>query len=172
MKLQLILLDDLFYRGTGPRGNTGPAGPTGPTGPESVSIYGSRYDATENTIAATANTSTVIPLTTIGETMGITSETENALTINENGIYKIDYLFQGSSNVQGDLTLEVMNNNNQIKGSTITKEVTANNDATLVGSVITPLNAGDKITLSIESSVTATLTPTSGTSVYLNIVKL
>ena len=29
MKLQLILLDDLFYRGTGA---TGPTGPTGPTG--------------------------------------------------------------------------------------------------------------------------------------------
>lgn len=41
MKLQLILLDDLFYRGTGPtgpqglqgiQGQTGPTGPTGPTG--------------------------------------------------------------------------------------------------------------------------------------------
>ena len=27
MKLQLILLDDLFYRGTGPQGPIGPAGP-------------------------------------------------------------------------------------------------------------------------------------------------
>ena len=42
MKLQLILLDDLFYRGTGPTGPTGPAGvqglqgvagEIGPTGP-------------------------------------------------------------------------------------------------------------------------------------------
>ena len=31
MKLQLILLDDLFYRGTGPQGITGPTGPTGAT---------------------------------------------------------------------------------------------------------------------------------------------
>lgn len=31
MKLQLILLDDLFYRGTGPAGATGEAGPTGAT---------------------------------------------------------------------------------------------------------------------------------------------
>ena len=36
MKLQLILLDDLFYRGTGPTGPTGPAGPTGPTGPQGI----------------------------------------------------------------------------------------------------------------------------------------
>lgn len=28
MKLQLILLDDLFYRGTGPTGPTGPSGDT------------------------------------------------------------------------------------------------------------------------------------------------
>ena len=33
MKLQLILLDDLFYRGTGPSGETGATGPIGPTGP-------------------------------------------------------------------------------------------------------------------------------------------
>ena len=36
MKLQLILLDDLFYRGTGPIGPIGltvPTGATGPTGP-------------------------------------------------------------------------------------------------------------------------------------------
>lgn len=36
MKLQLILLDDLFYRATGPTGATGVTGPqgiTGPTGP-------------------------------------------------------------------------------------------------------------------------------------------
>lgn len=32
MKLQLTLLDDLFYRGTGPTGDTGPTGATGPTG--------------------------------------------------------------------------------------------------------------------------------------------
>ena len=45
MKLQLILLDDLFYRGTGPAGaqglqgtagETGPTGPTGPAGPQGI----------------------------------------------------------------------------------------------------------------------------------------
>ena len=34
MKLQLILLDDLFYRGTGPTGATGPQGEAGITGPQ------------------------------------------------------------------------------------------------------------------------------------------
>ena len=33
MKLQLLLLDDLFYRATGPTGPIGLAGPTGATGP-------------------------------------------------------------------------------------------------------------------------------------------
>ena len=32
MKLQLILLDDLFYRATGPIGPTGPQGNIGPIG--------------------------------------------------------------------------------------------------------------------------------------------
>ena len=37
LKLRLILLDDLFYQGTGPQGDageTGATGPTGPTGPQ------------------------------------------------------------------------------------------------------------------------------------------
>ena len=36
MKLQLILLDDLFYRGTGPTGPTGATGPAGVQGPQGV----------------------------------------------------------------------------------------------------------------------------------------
>ena len=36
MKLQLILLDDLFYRGTGPIGPQGIPGTEGPTGPQGL----------------------------------------------------------------------------------------------------------------------------------------
>lgn len=147
-------------------------GPTGPTGPEAVSTFGSRYDTTENTIALTANTRSTIPLTAIGPATNITTETENALTIPEDGTYKIDYFFQGSTSAEGNLTLEVISNATRIAGSTVTKDVSANEDETLVGSIITVLNQGDVITLGIESSVTATVAPTSGTGAYLNIIKL
>lgn len=48
MKLQLILLDDLFYRGTGPTGPQGPAGEEGVAG-TSVTILGT-YDTYDDLI--------------------------------------------------------------------------------------------------------------------------
>ena len=49
MKLQLLLLDDLFYRGTGP---TGPIGLTGPTGATPVLTIGTISTGAPGTQAA------------------------------------------------------------------------------------------------------------------------
>ena len=49
MKLQLLLLDDLFYRGTGP---IGPIGLTGPTGATPVLTIGTISTGAPGTQAA------------------------------------------------------------------------------------------------------------------------
>ena len=54
MKLQLILLDDLFYRGTGSQGLQGLQGiqgPTGPTGPTAIETYGRKYNTSTDNIS-------------------------------------------------------------------------------------------------------------------------
>ena len=51
-------------------------------------------------------------------------------------------------------------------------KITANEDNSFNGSVITELEVGDVISLGLESSVTTTVTPSDDTSVYLNIVKI
>ena len=65
MKLQLILLDDLFYRGTGPKGERGEIGPTGPQGnmgPTSYSTIGFiRYASTTESTDASIYTYRIIP---------------------------------------------------------------------------------------------------------------
>lgn len=157
---------------TGAQGETGPTGPTGPAASNALDAFASKYDATENTINLTANTQSAVPLATTGVLKNITGNNANTLTITSDGTYKIDYLFQGSSNAAATLTLDVTKNTTQIAGSTITKEVTANSDESLQGSIIVTLQNGDEIALALESSTNATLTPTSGTSAYLNIVKL
>lgn len=157
---------------TGAQGETGPTGPTGPAASNALDAFASKYDATENTINLTASTQSVVPLTTTGVLKNITGNNANTLTITSDGTYKIDYLFQGSSNTAATLTLDVTKNTTQIAGSTITKEVTANSDESLQGSIIVTLQNGDEIALALESSTNATVTPTSGTSAYLNIVKL
>ena len=65
MKLQLILLDDLFYRGTGPQGLQGLQGiqgPTGPTGPTAIETYGRKYNTSTDNISLETNIAQNIPL--------------------------------------------------------------------------------------------------------------
>lgn len=186
MKLQLILLDDLFYRGTGPTGPTGPAGaqgsqgvqgvqgpagPTGPTGP-SLSTFGRKYDNATNSLSLEANIAQNVALGSTGPTNNVTTATQNTLTITQNGVYLVEYFFSGSSSVNTELTLEVKQNSVPIGSTTIEKNVTASTETDFVGSTINSFSAGDEIGLTLQSSQAATITPASGTNAYLNITRL
>ena len=181
MKLQLILLDDLFYRGTGPQGlqglqgiqgPTGPTGPTGPAGPTAIETYGRKYNTSTDNISLETNIAQNIPLGNNGPTNNITTATQNTLTITENGVYLVEYGFSGSSSTNATLTVEVNQNANAISGTSIVKTVTANNNTDFNSSTINSFAVGDEIGLSIKSSTTATITPANGTNAYLNIVRI
>lgn len=162
----------------GPAGPTGEVGPTGPTGPRGAdgitqtNIYGRKYDTTENTITLEANISQDVPLGSNGPSNGITLDTQNKLTIPTDGVYKVDYYFSGSSNVNADVTLNVKQNATPIGSTTINKNITANVDSDFVGSTINAFSANDQIGLSLESTTAVTISPASDTSAYLNIVKI
>ena len=175
MKLQLILLDDLFYRGTGPQGLQGLQGiqgPTGPTGPTAIETYGRKYNTSTDNISLETNIAQNIPLGNNGPTNNITTVTQNTLTITENGVYLVEYGFSGSSSTNATLTVEVNQNANAISGTSIVKTVTANNNTDFNSSTINSFAVGDEIGLSIMSSTTATITPANGTNAYLNIVRI
>lgn len=157
-----------------PAGATGAQGIQGPTGPsgESALSYGSKYDTTTDTISLTADTDSPVPLTTTAPLSGITGTNANTLTITANGVYKIDYFFNGSPNVEATLTLSVSQNSNPISSSTIIKEVQANTDDILNGSIIVSLSANDEIGLSLSSNVNATVSTADGTNAFINIVRL
>mgnify|MGYP004508706079 CR=1 FL=1 len=163
---------------TGPTGLTGETGPTGPTGPKgeegtaSLDTYGSKYSTANSTITLTADQDGVIPLATAGPISGITGTTANTLTITETGVYKIDYFFNGSSSAEGTLTLEVLQNGTPIGRTSIEKEVTANQDETISGSALVNLTANDQISLGLNSTVNATISPASSTNAYLELVKI
>lgn len=157
---------------TGEQGPTGPTGPTGPAGTSSVAVFGRKYDNSTNTINLEANISQEIPLGSTGPSSGITTGTQNALTITENGTYKVDYYFSGSTNTNANVTVEIKQNTTPIGSSTIIKDTTANEEVDFIGSSINSFAIGDKIGLSIESTSQITVSPSSGTSAYLNIYKL
>lgn len=158
----------------GPQGLQGPAGiqgPTGPTGP-AFSTYGRKYNTTTTTLSLEANISQNIPLGSTGPTNNITTNTQNALTITETGVYQVDYYFSGSSSAAGLLTVEVKQNNTPIGSTTINKNVTQNENNIFVGNTINNFTVGDTILLDIKSSVEATITPDTGTNAYLNIIRI
>lgn len=159
----------------GPSGAIGPTGPTGPTGPSATVVtntYGRKYDTTENTITLETNISQDIPLGSNGPSNGITLNNQNKLTIPADGMYKVDYYFSGSPSANAEVTLNVKQNNTPIGSTTISKNVTANVDADFVGSTINNFKANDQIGLTLESTSAVTVTPSSGTSAYLNIVRI
>lgn len=157
---------------TGTTGPQGPQGPTGPTGPAATSAFGRKYDNSTNNINLQENVAQTIPLASNGPNSGIGVDTANALTINESGTYKVDYYFSGSTSQNANITVEINQNQTSIGSTTIIKDTTANVDTDFIGSSINSFAAGDKITLTIESTSTVTVTPTTGTSAYLNIYKI
>ena len=159
----------------GIQGQTGPTGPTGPAGPAGTTettTYGRKYDTSQTPLSLTASVSQDVPLASNGPANGVTQETANKLTIPTNGIYKIDYYFSGSTNTATDVTITLNQNTTPISNTTINKNLTANVDTDFVGSTIANFNANDKIGLSIEATNTATISPASDTSAYINIIKI
>ena len=165
---------------TGPTGPTGPAGPQGeqgiqgiqgPTGP-ALSTFGRKYNITETPLSLEANIGQNVALGTTGPVNNVTTNTQNTLTVVENGVYLIEYYFSGSSSVNTTLTIGAKQNASSIGSTTITKEINANTNTDFVGSTINSLSAGDEIGISILSNNQATVTPSSGTNAYLNIVRI
>ena len=144
------------------------------TGPSGVanSAFGRKYDNSESTITLEANIANTVPLGSTGPTSNVTTGTQNALTITEAGNYKVDYYFSGSSSDNANVTVEIKQNTTPIGSTTITKDVTANQEVDFVGSSINAFAAGDNISIGIESDTAVTVTPAAGTGAYLNIVKL
>lgn len=156
----------------GPQGETGATGEQGPAGEVATNEYGYKYDTTNDSITLTANTVTTVPLAQTGPLNVITGSTENALTIGSTGTYKIDYFFNGISNIEGNITLSVYNNSNLLTGSTLTLNLETTDERNISGSIIASLSESDVITLGIESTTEIVVTPSSNTNAYLSIVKL
>lgn len=156
---------------TGPKGEKWDAGPTGPSG-TGILAYATKYDTVGNDIELTENVLTTIPLNSTGPTLNIDNATANMLVINETGVYKIDYYFQGSANTNSTVILEVVQNTNPISSSSISKEFETDVDNGMNGSIIVSLTSNDKIGLGLDSRESITMTPTTGVNAYLNIVKL
>ena len=168
-----VILNFSIPRGaTGAEGPQGEQGEQGPPGTSSLNTYGRKYNNSNNGISLEINVPQNISLSEAGPTNNMTTGTENALTIVDDGIYLINYYFSGSSTNAGTITVDVKQNATAIGSTSISKAVTASTNTDFVGSTINTLVAGDQIGLDIKSSVATTVTPNTGNNAYLNIIRI
>lgn len=158
---------------TGPRGDIGPQGPTGVKGETGgVAAYAERYMHKQSTEVLQANVEKVLQLDTVGPILNATYTPENAITIDEIGIYKIDYLLTVEPLGDAVLTIAVKCNDSIISGSDISGDGTADYFTELSGTVISQLNPDDVLTLVIKVDKSASLSFNGSTNAKLSIMKL
>lgn len=160
----------------GPRGFTGPQGPQGPQGIPGVGgtgllSYGGLYSATSTVQAlTTANTNLVM-----GSGMPARNVVygTNTITVNNGGVYEVNYKLNGSLPVADDLNLVVAVNGVALpQTNTVTTYETDENKLSY-GTALVTLNAGDVI--SLQSSVTTTptnLTTANGANTVLTVKQI
>ncbi len=159
---------------TGPTGPTGATGPTGPAGEDgAIEAFGGAYDTSVGVITLSPNTPVTIPLDSPMPLLNVTVA-DNAVTVESAGIYEINYMLSGTAALgnTGDLTLSVRNNGAAIPSTEITQRVTTNDSVEMTGSVIVELDAGDSLTLALETELTATFNLNTTTNATLSVKKL
>ena len=161
----------------GPQGIAGEVGATGPTSPAGdsavIEAYGGLFDTSVESLTLTPGTSTLIPLASIMPSSNVTIGT-NTLTIEEAGVYEINYMLSGTAALgnTGDITFSVQNNGVAIPSAEITQRVTTNDSVQMTGSTIVTLAEGDVLSLALESELTATFNLNANTNATLSVKKL
>lgn len=161
---------------TGPQGIGGNIGPQGPAGPKGdtggIGVYAEKYANTQQTKEFQQNVETIIELDKNGPILNATYMPDNSITINEIGVYKIDYLITVEPLVATLLTIGIARNNTLIPGSDISGDGTADYFTELSGTIICELRPDDVINLTLKADKTANLSFNGSTNAKLNIIKL
>ncbi len=162
---------------TGPQGLQGVQGligPTGPTGPQGITptfAYGGILDNTSETLTLTSGVISEIPLTVALPSDNVSVGT-SLLTINESGVYLIEYRVSGTADTAGDYTVSITNNGTTVSGSEITKTLAAGEEADFIGTFVANLVADDDVALAIQDTLDGTFTLSDGTNASLIIRQL
>lgn len=149
-----------------------PQGPTGPTGPSSgLSAYGGRYNNTNSNISLGIGTQTQVPLAITMPSSNVTYSA-NSITVNQSGIYEINFFVYLSVAVGTTLTFAVRNNGTNISSTVISRTLSVGNNSVYSGSIITSLNANSVIDMALSALVAVGVTLGSGVNASLTIKKI
>ena len=155
----------------GPRGEIGP---TGPSGYALLSAYGGKY----NNLSATIDTQKVgtwveVPLTDDMDNINVVNNTPNAIVLEQDGIYEINFGVNFTPSSTNIMTVMVRENSVIIPALTVVRQVSANEAVNISASTIMELKASDKLDIALSATldnVIVTLGP--GMTAYLSVKKL
>lgn len=155
-----------------PKGEKGDVGPTGPAAVLPKISYAQRYLDLKQDLNLTTDVDTIVPLNSVGPALFANYDTENAIDIKESAFYQINYFFSVTSKEDVNLVVSVKDNDLLLPASNITMNLKANTINSISNSIITSLQEGDVLTLSIKSSANCTLSFNEGTNAALSIEKI
>jgi len=124
------------------------------------------------TLDLAVNSPRMLPLPDLMPAENVTFNLPDSLTIEEPGIYEINYMFNASSSLGAAVTLSVRNNGVIIPSTEETHILAIGVESIYSGSVLETLSAGDVLTIEVESSLELTLTLSSGVTATLSVKKL
>ena len=157
----------------GPKGEIGPTGPTGPTGPSyGIGAYAERFSNTPQTVELTANVDKTLPMERLGPSLFTSYVTENAIIINRDGLYFIQYQLSAAPSMDGNFTLSLKYDDTKIQGSDVNSEGISGYFNQINGFVLTPLKQGEIITLCVKCDISLNLTFNGSTNAKLTLIKL
>lgn len=161
-----------FYIPKGEKGEKGEQGEAGPQGPSAVAAYGERYLYEKQELNLSAEVDTLVPLNEDGPFLSTNYDTENAISITQEGVYQITYLFSAVSPEDTTLTISVKSNDLLLIAGNAKIDMKANQIGNVSNSIIANLINDDVITLNVRSTKSVNLSFDGVTSVVLSVVKI
>ena len=96
----------------------------------------------------------------------------NTLTVNQSGVYEINFFTTATAALGAAVTVQVRRNGVALPETIVTRTLAVNVGTVFSGSVITNLNAGDVIDLATRALLALGLTLGSGVNATLTVKKI
>lgn len=154
----------------GPQGIQGVPGPQGPAGTVGLTSYGGLYSVEPLTQALTA-TPTNLRMASGMPAQNVTYGA-NTITVNNAGVYEVNYGVNGTLAQPTDLSVAVAVNGTVAPSATTVGTDPVSGTRNLSGSTLLTLNAGDVVSLQGGVTTGTNLVSANGTNTYLTVKQL
>ena len=158
----------------GPQGEIGPTGPTGPIGIALLPAYGGKFNNISSVLdTANAGTWLQIPLPESMANINIINSKENTITLEQGGVYEINYSLNIRTNKNAILSLMIRENSVMIPSTVVIKPVTNNGEISFHGNTIVELNDLDSLDMALSATEdNVSITFGTGISASLSVKKI